>query len=127
VYDPGGIGSADIELPEDVNPQQMLLRFHLRGLEHWEFTYEQITVAGSLPSDPGADPQQTVRNAGQPSDAEQAITSDSPYWMPVKIVTPDGAPPTFPLTAGYIEVAAPEDYLAGSGEPFSLSWIDFYR
>ena len=125
IYSPSDIGSADVAVPSDPALRRVLLRFHLRGLEHWQFAYGDITVTGSLSDRPPHEAREAVRRSGG-APGEEATLPGSPYWMPARIVTPAGVEPGIPLGAGYIEVEAPPDYLARGGR-FSLHWIDFYR
>ncbi len=151
VYSPGGIGDAYVRLASAGALRQVRLRFHLRGLEHWEFVYDGVTVAGSLPSQPGAEASETLRRQAQASDThpltpqaptvqagvgqtpsaqpgtEQEITPGSPYWMAVKVVVPAGSEPSIPLKAGYFELEAPQDFLRSGTSRFTIGWIDFYR
>jgi hypothetical protein len=117
VSSPSGIGGAGVTIGPGPMPRQILIRFHLKGLEHLEFRYGGTVVVVSLPTS-GGEPSESVSRAGA---AETPVGPDSQYWMAVR--PPSGGS----AQDGYIEVAVPPDFLAGSNRAFSLKWIDFYR
>jgi hypothetical protein len=123
VFSPSGIGSAEVVITSAARPQKIVLRLHLRGLEQLRFTYGDATVTASLSSTGDSATQQTYRGDGQ----EQAIVEGSPYWMSIRLVPAGGSPATIPLENGYIEVEAPQDFLANRKTKFAIQWIDFYR
>ena len=117
IRSPSGIGGADVTIGQGPMPAQILTRFHLKGLENLEFRYGQTVVVVSVPTS-GGEPSESVR---RPGTGETAIGPDSPYWMAVRQSSGGSGP------GGYIEVAAPQDFLTGGNRAFSLKWIDFYR
>ena len=122
IWSPEGIGGAQIELTSPGMPSQIVLRLHLRGLEELRLTYGNTAITASL-SSTGDQAIHQQRSGAQ----EEALTETSPYWMPIRLVPAEGAPAAIPLEAGYIEVEAPHDLIAGGQRSFSIHWIDFYR
>jgi hypothetical protein len=123
VVSPNGIGGAEVEITSAALPRSITLRLHLRGLEQLRFTYGDTTVTTSISSSGDGTPRQTYHGAGQ----EQTIAEGSPYWMNVRLVPTGSSPATIPLQNGYIEVEAPQDFLARRQTKFAIQWIDFYR
>lgn len=124
IFSVSGIGRADLEAAAPALPQKLILRFHLRGLEELRFAYDEKIIALSLSSAPEQGVRQTLQQGGGQT---QSLTAQSPYWMKVRVVAPEGEKDKRPLPAGYIEVEAPPDFLAGQHRKASLHWIDFYR
>jgi hypothetical protein len=125
IYSPGGIGSARILLAADRDPQRVLLRFHLAGLEGLRFTSNSTVVTVSVPStDESAVRQEVTLADGEP----WAITADSPYWMEIRLIA-DEAPSRHakPVTDGYVEAEIPQHFLQRPLSPFLIEWVDFYR
>jgi hypothetical protein len=126
IWSPSGVGSAEFTVSGPM-PKQMLVQLHLQGLEQYTFSSGQTTVSASLTSGPRPMVQESVQLRGDEPGQAMPISQDSPYWMSVQIVPTGNAPQTIPLSAGSIEVEAPQAYLEGSQAAFSVSWIDFYR
>jgi hypothetical protein len=57
---------------------------------------------------------------------KQPISEESPYYMPMRIVSGDGDL-TIPVEDGYFEIKAPPDFHDGDDNSFAISWVDFYR
>lgn len=125
IVSPSGIGNAEFEITSQALPKKIILRMHLRGLEELQFNYGKTVVIGSIASTQGNRIRQHRRDAG--SIELQPILPDSPYWMKIDIVAPDGAPKAIPLQSGYIQVEAPEDFVQGQIHRFYIQWVDFYR
>jgi hypothetical protein len=123
VSSPSGIGGATVAITSAVQPQKITLRLHLRGLEELRFTYGDTTISASISSAGDTSIHQTYRGAGP----ERAIAEGSPYWMQTRLVPAGGAPATIPLQDGYIEVEAPQDFLASGQTTFAIQWVDFFR
>ena len=45
IFSQSGIGGADVSLTAGKMPRQMLLRFHLKGLESLQFAYPEATAS----------------------------------------------------------------------------------
>ena len=137
IFSQSGIGGADVSLTSGTMPDQMLLRFHLKGLESLQFTYREtavspetevspeIVISLAVSSSGAHDARETVMQ-GDDSVQETSLTPDSPYWMDVSIIAAEGATASIPLD-GYFEVTPPADFLQGDYHDFTLEWIDFYR
>jgi hypothetical protein len=123
VSSPSGIGGASVAITSAVQPQKITLRLHLRGLEELHFTYGDTTISASISSTGDTAIHQTHRGTGP----ERAIAEGSPYWMQTRLVPVGGASATIPLQDGYIEVEAPQDFLARGQTTFAIQWVDFYR
>jgi len=98
VTDRFGIGAATVRLLKGSWPQEVLLRFHLRGLEGLS-----VAVGGKLPR---RDAELDIR----------MLDADG-NTLPGKYL--DGP--------GYYEVRVPPALLAGDVREMKLSWVDFYR
>ena len=119
VFSASGIGGAELEIDSAVLPRQILLRFHLRGLEELRFAYDDAVITASLSSAAGRQVHQSFSSAAAPA---EAIASGDARWMKIRLV-----PPALPLQQGYIEVEAPQSFLSGGHRRMTIHWIDFYR
>ncbi len=127
IFSASGIGSADLEITSPNRPRQILLRFHLSGLEELRFAYQDTVITASLSSTKEQSIRQSFSKTGPPSAAAEAITSGHALWMKIRIVPGEGMPPKLPLPQGYIEVEAPASFIAGDHRRVTIHWIDFYR
>ena len=129
VESPGGIGQAAVELAGEPLPSSIVLRFHLAGLEHLEFTYAATTITVSLLSTGEHRVVEHVVGPGQST--PEPLTPDSVYWMEVTVSPSDALSDQRSsvqrTTPTVIEVAVPADFFQGESRSFSLAWIDFYR
>jgi hypothetical protein len=117
-----GLGSAGIEQTAGDPPAQIRIRLYLRGLEEFTFEYDETAVIVSVSSHG----DQVVSERLRKVDSEELpLAPDSPYWMPVEVVT-RSASGNQSLPA-YFEVQAPRDYMEGQHKAFATRWIDFYR
>ena len=121
-----GIGSASVASTSRHVPDGLRLRFYLSGLEELRFSYGSTTVLVSVSSAPGNEVRQAVTQ-GPPGAVAREIRPGDDFWMTTRIVGEDGRPASVPLTNGYIQVDAPEDYLRSGQRAFAIHWIDFYR
>ncbi len=112
ITSPSGIGGAEVELLSGIWPEEIRLRFHLRGLEEMRFAYDEVQVTASVSSTGAGEVRQAVSLAGQPV---QPITAVSPYWLP------------YQRQSGVFEFLLPADFYQAAPAAFSLNWIDFYR
>ena len=122
----GGIGSADVEIVSEKLPKRIIMQFYLQGLESLRFTYNKTAVNVSLSKAEDIDPVESVVREDDAT-VSKPITSDSPYWMKVRLVSNTGSPVSIPLQEGYIEVEVPPSFSAAENHQFSIQWIDFYR
>jgi hypothetical protein len=117
-----GLGSADVEQVSGEPPQEVVFRLYLRGLEEFDFEYDDLRVVVSVSSHGDNAVSERVLRDGS---GEKTIGPDSPYWMPVRIVTASDS--SSPKSTGYFEVRAPKEYIRGKYRAFSIRWTDFYR
>jgi hypothetical protein len=116
-----GLGSAEIEQISGQPPSKLIMQLHLRGLEEFDFKYGDVTVRLAVSSHgDNAVSEQVLRDGS----GETPIGPDSPYWMPVEVVTASGSSDQ---ATGFFSVQAPVDYVQGKYRAFSMKWIDFYR
>ena len=104
VTDTFGIGSGTIRLLEGDWPQEVLVRYHLRGLEG-----VSAKVDGKLLLDEKQSPRTPLA---------------------VRMLDPNGKPlggKYLLKKEGYYEVRIPPDALTDGARELELSWIDFYR
>ncbi len=117
-----GIGSARVVRTAGNMPPRIIIRAHLRGLENFTFTFAQDKVEVSIPSSGNHTPILASQHEG--STEYIPLNSNSPLWMPTRIVSNN---PAIPLNNGYFEMGAPRAFLEGDTREFSIAWIDFYR
>jgi hypothetical protein len=122
IYSDSGIGSEIFLRPGKQWPTQVILRFHLKGLEEMILSYGATAVTLNIPSHGQNEMQQSVTRNGQ----SETGRSDS-YQLTVTIVNADGSEGTIPLEDGTINVTLPPDFHQENPESFNVSWIDFYR
>jgi hypothetical protein len=117
-----GIGSAAVEQTSGAAPAKILIRLYLAGLEEFDFEYGETVVTLSVSSHGDQAVTERLRTAGS---GEIPIGPESPYSMPVRVVTTPDSNSQSPIA--YFEVQAPQDYIQGQHRAFSIRWIDFYR
>ncbi|MGH7495815.1 MAG: hypothetical protein ACREOO_25945 [bacterium] len=127
IFSASGIGGADLEITSPDLPRQILLRFHLRGLEELRFVYHDAVITASLSSTKEHQIHQSLNKVGATSTAARALASGDPQWLKIRIVPQAGAPAVLPLQQGYIEVEAPQSFITGAHRRMTIHWIDFYR
>lgn len=123
IFSASGVGQADFELVAPEMPKRIIMQFHLRGLEELRFAYGQTVVSASIASTGEKRIRQSMSRAGERPTEAQALTSNSPFWMEIRVVSRD----PIPLREGYIEVEAPADFFASGARQVTIQWIDFYR
>jgi hypothetical protein len=127
IFSASGIGSADLEVTSQMMPSQIIMRFHLRGLEELRLSYHEAVITATLPSTKADEIRQTFNEAGAASTAARPLAPHHPQWMKIRIVPQAGAPAAVPLQQGYIEVEVPQSFIAGGHRRVTIHWIDFYR
>jgi hypothetical protein len=131
-----GIGNAEIRYPAQPQPETIVLRMHLGGLENLQIKGRESTIQASVSSIQPYLVRQSLITQGE----ESPIDRSSPYWLDITIVGSDPEESgSIPLRDGYFEVGLPAEVLRSendtSEEPISnsdfeslvVSWIDFYR
>ncbi|MCL4859065.1 MAG: hypothetical protein KJZ93_06645 [Caldilineaceae bacterium] len=125
IYSTSGIGRATVHMVADPYPAQIVLRFHLRGLEELRFVYQTTVISVAVASiGERAVHQQVALGEGE----AQTIAPDSPYWMKTTLGM-DQPPSSNPGSSidGYVDVELPSNFLQGEETTFSIAWIDFFR
>jgi hypothetical protein len=123
VHSQSGIGSAAVELLSGAPPRSVVLRLHLQGLEQFRLLYGETVLTASVSSSDASSISQSIASS---QGGEQQIAPGSPFWLDVRVVSPEGEP-RLPLEQGYFEISLPEDLLRDGRTSFSFEWIDFYR
>ncbi len=118
VTSPSGIGGAAVEVVSGPFPAAVIFRLHLKGLEQFTLTYGDVAVFAAVASD-GSRVSQSVMQNGR----EQQITPESPYWMPVEVITAAAGGSTEKV----FQLSAPPDFLETQPPTFAIQWIDFFR
>jgi hypothetical protein len=118
VQSPVGIGGADITFLAEPLPAEILLRFHLRGLEDLRFRYGETEIALAVSS---MQDRSVRENLVAPDGTETPIEPGDPHWMDVEVVNGYLSPET------RIEVTVPPDFHVTEQSRFQIHWIDFYR
>lgn len=116
-----GLGGAQVQLQSGEWPPEMILRFHLTGLEEMTLTYGEAATAVTLSISSHGDNEirQTVNDV--------PLSPEDPRWLVVTITNEDGTPGTIPLENGTIDVTLPKDFYESAPTSFHINWIDFYR
>ena len=100
----------------------MILRLHLKGLEHFKVTNGKVTLeaAGS-----GHDGKVRLWKDGK---EDSPLDAKSPYWTEIRMFGDDGKPTTsIPLKDGYFEIQLPKALFEDNPKSITINWIDFYR
>lgn len=124
IRSPFGIGQASIERQTDHWPRAVVIRLHLRGLEHWQINNGKRTLHAVV----GMRNNQPEVRLWKDQDEKHPLTRTDPFWMMVHIRKNDGSPAQqLPLQDGYFEMQLPGAVLANNPRTVTLHWIDFYR
>lgn len=122
VHSPFGISNAVIERADEKWPDDVVFRFHLKGLENFSVSNDKVKLEASVSSQDGKVRLWKDGKEDTPLDAK------SPYWMVIQMVGSDGKPTkTIPLKDGYFELKLPKAFFEGNPKSITLNWIDFYR
>jgi hypothetical protein len=121
-----GIGRATVKMVAGKLPEKIVLWLHVRGLEEFRLLHDMPgdgpEIIARVSSGDGSVTQSLRSRDGD----ERPITSASPHWLGVRIVS-DRSAPRIPLEQGHFEITLPKDFLREGGRSFSIRWIDFYR
>lgn len=126
ITSPSGIGGANVQLSSGEWRPNLVLRFHLNGLEELELTYGDTATSAALSTSVTLNISSTDSQVYQSANGTP-IDSSSPYWMKTTIRNEDGRAGQIPLQNGTIEVTLPPDFHTQNPASFHISWIDFYR
>ncbi len=124
VKSPTGIGRAVVERKGDAWPKAVVVRLHLKGLEHFKASNGTVAVGAAATIRDGM-----VEVRQWKGDNEQTPLADGdPLRMAVRAVDRDGKPAArMPLDGGHFEVTLPAAMFAGGPRAITLEWVDFYR
>jgi hypothetical protein len=118
IYSETGIGEANILLPMLATSTPVKLRLHLRGLEGWTFTFDDLATHGAVATSNNNVLIESFQIANEP---DTPIDSTHPHWMDVTHIKDTSA------TSGYFELLLPSAFLESGLNTFTISWVDFYR
>jgi len=120
----GGTGRATVTCNLEQWPQPIILRAHLRGLEALAIANELVEWKAAVLSHSG---HPTLLHLWQDGKEGPALTKDSPHWIEIRRLGPDGKPVAgLPPDGGWFELCIPQALLTDT-RVLKLSWIDFYR
>lgn len=124
IHSPFGISHAVIERAGDKWPTAVVLRLHLKGLEHFQISNGKVKLEASASMQQGK-PEARIWQDGN---EVAPLDRNSPYWMEIRPLRGDGMPANeIPLKDGYFEVTLPRAFFEGNLMSFTIRWIDFYR
>ena len=105
VKSPFGISQAVIERTDDKWPETVVLRLHLKGLEHFRASNGKATLEAAVSVRDGKPKVRLWKDSKE----DAPLDEKSPFWMDVRILTGEGKPAKeLPIKDGYFEVALPE-------------------
>ena len=124
-HSPRGISNAAIERAGEKWPAVVVLRLHLKGLEHFEVSNGKVKLTGSASLQDGAITVRLWNNGKE----DEPLDANSPYWTVVRFVDGGGDRPMkqIRLNGGYFELALPPALFERNPKSITASWIDFYR
>ena len=115
-----GIGSATLTRASEPWPETMLVRLHLRGLESFRVSANELVVEWAVSSTRKKECTVSLRKDG----IETALGKDSPFFAEVRVAGGGGK---IPLEEGHFEIALPEKLFEANPDHITMKWIDFYR
>jgi hypothetical protein len=114
-----GIDRAAIAREADHWPRSVVVRLHLRGLESFQATAEDVTVEWSVSAAGDRPARVTLRRGSE----ETPLDETSPYFTKASVVGGRGTA----RRDGYFEVPLPSQLFEANPKKVSLAWVDFYR
>ena len=120
VHSPSGIGGATIAVVKEPWPENVAVRFHLRGLESFSISHGKMKLTGSV-----------LSHSGNPGYLELTEDDQERKQEPgtlIRVFDSQGKPAKgLPGERGYFEIALPKALFEGRSNSLTLQWIDFYR
>lgn len=114
-----GIGRGSIAAPGQSWPDEVILQFHLRGLESLSVEADGVIWEANVSSSPRHPVTSRYTNSDQASVTEEPIV----YVMPGK-----QSVSTIPLPEGqFFEIVLPRKLFDSNPAEIKLAWVDFYR
>jgi hypothetical protein len=124
VHSPFGISHAAIARTGEKWPDAVVLRLHLKGLEHFKLAASKVKLEGSATLREGK-PMVRLWKDGK---EDEPLDARSPFWMDVRILSADGKQAKeIPLKEGYFEMQLPKAMFDGNPKTITVDWIDFFR
>lgn len=127
-----GIGRATIARRGQSWPAHAVIRLYVSGLESFQVSNavsrkpcdDTLTLHAAVASHSTSLGIRRWKNG----DDNVLLDSDSPYWMPIKLLDSEAHPATqMPIQGGYVELQLPTIFFAENPSKITLRWIDFYR
>lgn len=119
-----GIGNAKVQRLGDAWPTEVVLRFHLGGLENLTISSGGMKLSTSVLSHSG---NKQLTHLWKDGKEGPSLDEKSPYWMPIQRLDATGKPAQgLPPKGGWFEMTLPPALLKES-KAIELGWIDFYR
>jgi hypothetical protein len=124
VKSPFGISQAVIERQDEDWPKAVVLRLHLKGLEHFRASNGKVTLDAAASIQEGKAKLRLWKDGKE----DAPLDERSPFWVDVRILDGNGKPAQeLPLKDGYFEMDLPKAFFEGRPRSITLNWIDFYR
>ncbi len=125
IKSPRGIGGATLTLKAQKWPDELILRVHLRGLEHFQITSCAQSLHASVLSHSG---NKTLLSLWSDGKEGPPLDKTSPCWMEIQKMDAQGKPAEgLPKEGGLFEMRVPGVLLTDQNKTVELGWIDFYR
>ena len=124
VHSAFGISEAVIERAGVNWPDTVILRLHLKGLEHFKVTNGKVTLEAAVSSHDNKQPVRQWKDGKE----DEPLDIKSAYRMDIHLVGKDEkVATTIPMTDGYFEIQLPKALFEDNPKSITVSWIDFYR
>jgi hypothetical protein len=123
VYSPRGISRATIQRTGARWPDSLVLRLHLKGLEHFRVGSGKVRLEGAV-SVEGGKPQLRLWNEGF---EDRPLDEKSDYWIDVQLLDAKAPPAPAAIEGGYFELQLPPALFVANPASITVAWIDFYR
>jgi hypothetical protein len=111
IRSPFGIGKAGIERAKAEWPKAVVLRLHLKGLEHFDVTAGPTKLSAAA----GVRNGRVEARVWKDGDENRPLDDKSPHWLKIA------------AGAGSFDIELPRALFDGNPPALAVSWIDFYR
>jgi len=125
IYNPSGIGDANMTLKQGKMPAQVQVRIFVQGLENLELTYNDVHIVASAPTRGDGPIIEKLIKDGEETELDEA----SPYWLQIEALPaePGGLFFGMPAESPSFLITLPQDFHSSGATEFNLKWVDFYR